>query len=383
MKTTRRILDPGKFRRLLSGWVLTLLTFGLGSSGSFASNLPASFAIELPSLEPDVMQPNGIWRLERDAKVDQHDAEPMVSLPGKRDAVTFNSPDIDLGYSWGADPFGDFFLRPGSAISLSFSVANEGDKGTLYVRPAHASNGNGLASFQGSPKFVTTIENSFVERIVCATLSATTVAGKRIGVLFLNAEENPVRLLPPKRIQALHPLLGVRGLDQPVTASIEKNQPFLSEEFAVFNAQEQVFEEVLSSDEGPTTISTLLFGTADLKATPRDDGDHDLTFGNSVGVVLMGKHADLFSFESSHATEDQKGVVLGMSGEEPGLPGGRDPVEVTFRVKFQGADTPGDFQANIRIVTQAVNHGNQSMGNAGEPGYGLFYKDIPVSVTVK
>jgi hypothetical protein len=71
-----------------------------------------------------------------------------------------------------------------------------------------------------------------------------------------------------------------------------------------------------------------------------------------------------------------------ISNGQPGLLGGQTPEAETFSVRFLGSDKPGDYQATIRIVTQAGNVGTLSLGGDGEPPVNLYYVDIPVRVRV-
>ena len=51
-------------------------------------------------------------------------------------------------------------------------------------------------------------------------------------------------------------------------------------------------------------------------------------------------------------------------------------------MRFLGAETAGDYQGILRVVTQAGNLGVLSQGGPGEPPTNLYYVDIPIQAHV-
>jgi hypothetical protein len=101
-----------------------------------------------------------------------------------------------------------------------------------------------------------------------------------------------------------------------------------------------------------------------------------------VGAVILGEQAELFEFTSEHrGTTPQTRRFLGADGTS-GLRGGPTPESESVVIRFLGADRLGDYQATLRIVTQATNAGVLSAGQRGEPPIHLHYLDIPLSVRV-
>nr|MBA3686226.1 hypothetical protein [Planctomycetota bacterium] len=80
---------------------------------------------------------------------------------------------------------------------------------------------------------------------------------------------------------------------------------------------------------------------------------------------------------------DGRGIVLAGADGQPGLAGGEAPEREAFTVRFLGSDKPRAYRASVRIVTQAMNRGQLSRAQEGEPPMNLYYVDLPVTATVR
>ena len=150
----------------------------------------------------------------------------------------------------------------------------------------------------------------------------------------------------------------------------------------VANGQRRTCPRQLDDAEAEP-VATVLYGLA---GCPRAEPGHmqELTADDvgDAGAVILGEQAELFEFTSVHRGATPQALrFLGADGKN-GLRGGLAPESEAVVIRFRGADRPGEYKANLRIVTQAMNAGVLSDGQPGEPPINLHYIDIPVSVRV-
>lgn len=295
------------------------------------------------------------------------------------------------GLSFNCEPLNKpLFLRPGSLLGYSVDMAlgDDGPGAALaYIRLAGTQSGN----YFDQPK-VRVDSTAFSTRQIALLIPVDSRQGNLDLLSFGNLprENQPdlksylFRHLSPVTI--LRPQLRWEGPEAIELADVKVGSVVESKPVTVFNGQAETLPLLLDvAPAGTTQVSTLLYGLADV--IPDENKAirplQTVKLGNNVGVILTGRHADKFELLGDHVTGDGKGCrFLGADGK-PGLAGGASPEKERIAVRFKGADLPGEYQSQLRIVTQAANTGRLSQAADGEPPVHLFYVDIPVSVRVR
>jgi sialate O-acetylesterase len=177
-------------------------------------------------------------------------------------------------------------------------------------------------------------------------------------------------------------------LEFSVTKSLDLGQVPLgtakmTESITIRNSQQGVFRQVLRDNDPGAEFSTVLYGAASFAPDGLEKDQKVVAKTDHVGAVLIGKDADKFEFVSDHCGATKLQLKLVGADGQGGLTGGPAPETETFSVRFLGTEKAGDYQATLRVVTQAGNIGTMSQGGQGEPPANLYYVDIPVTVKVK
>ena len=175
-------------------------------------------------------------------------------------------------------------------------------------------------------------------------------------------------------IHVIRPQLGLSD-KSPIQFSVGTGKTAESSQRRVVNAQKTTL-----TDHKDQPWQSILYGLSKVKTDPKRV--YFMTTEH-VGIELTGEHADRFELVSEHVVENGRGIKLVGADGKAGLEGGSQPEFEPFKVRFRGAAKPGEYQAILRVVTQAGNAGTKSAGTAGEPLKELYYVDIPVAATVK
>jgi len=289
------------------------------------------------------------------------------------------------GYYWNADPSGPHFLRPGCIAGYSVDLAAEqdGTTATGYMNLCATHTAGGYQAWGGIPN-ISTASTSFVERHIVhqmtdRNLDAHVNWRNSAGGRWINQSKQDVLLLDNfSSVRIVRPLLDVNTSGPIVLAA---NKP--SEPIVIRNMQDKALPQLLTDEAEPKDVPTLLYGCASFQQDNRGLMQKVTDRTDHVGVVLVGKDADLFELSGANATEDGRVVKLIGDDGKVGLHGGSEPETETFTVRFIDKDKTGDHTATLRIVTQACNAGTLSRGEAGEPPVNLYYLDIQVRATTK
>jgi hypothetical protein len=150
----------------------------------------------------------------------------------------------------------------------------------------------------------------------------------------------------------------------------------------ISNAQPATLTNLLSDDDEPSPVATVLYGISHVAmglhgGQPQgwDETDH-------VGAEIFGSAAERFAFVTEHPGMNARQLRLIGEDGKPGLAGGGQPESEPLQIRFLGATMKGTYQATVRIVTQAGNTGIRSTGKPKEPLENLFYVDMPIEVLV-
>jgi hypothetical protein len=198
---------------------------------------------------------------------------------------------------------------------------------------------------------------------------------RRFAVRMYSAENVEVTHLSPVRF--VRPLLGLSApdaIDLGVVSPNTVSKP--SAPIKITNAQTK------ATEGNGTTFATILYGAASVAPGKEEKTAWQQTNDNT-GVLLVGSNAQHFELKGDQVAAGGRSAKLVGADGEPGLNGGESPESETLTVTFKGASKPGKYSTVVRIVTQAGNRGTLSKGEAGEPMAGLYYLDVPVSVTVR
>ena len=151
---------------------------------------------------------------------------------------------------------------------------------------------------------------------------------------------------------------------------------------AIANGQTRTQPQQLRDDDAASQVATILYGLAGAAPNGWNHLQVLTEATDHVGAVIVGKDADKFEFVSDHCGVTRRQLKLVGADGQPGLLGGPAPETETFSVRFLGAETAGDYQGILRVVTQAGNLGVLSQGGPGEPPTNLYYVDILIQAHV-
>jgi hypothetical protein len=256
---------------------------------------------------------------------------------------------------------------------------------SAYMRLCQKSDASGYQFWGGIP-LPRTASASFVRRQIAAAFAPVfdLADPDTAGGLFSHQEsaEGAVFLDDFSDVTLLRPRLEISDRGPIVLPETKVGQSAVSTPRTVTNGQRRVGLRQLD-DARAESVPTILYGLANC---PRREPCHMqrvVTPSDDIGAVILGKQAERFEFVSEHrGTTPQTLRFLGSDGVG-GLHGGPAPESESLTIRFQGADRPGEYQATLRVVTQAMNASVLSAGHPGEPPVNLHYLDLPLRVRVR
>jgi hypothetical protein len=350
----------------------------------------ARFAFRNRSFEegpPDKPETAADWWLANGAvrtRERASDGDWSLKLPGKEAGASQNNIASGFGYLWNSDPLLPLAVRPGCVAAYSVDMAVTGGKPlSAYLRLCRDASAGGYQFWGGVP-LPRTASATFVRRQIASAFAPFDLGGPDTAGGFFshqNNAEGAVFLDNFSEVTLLRPLLTISDTG-PITLPLAKpGQSVASAPRTVANGQRRTSPRQLDeAAAGP--VPTVLYGLAGFPRTEPHHMQRLTAPCNDVGAVILGEHAELFEFTSEHrGATPQTLRFLGADGQN-GLRGGQTPESESVVVRFRGADRPGAYRATLRIVTQAMNAGQLSAGQPGEPPVHLHYIDIPLSVRV-
>jgi hypothetical protein len=266
--------------------------------------------------------------------------------------------------------------RPGTVYQVRAKVVREGEKKSRLALFLTHKSSKSMGLFQDT--FQAKLDGPGPHEAVFAGIRKPSM--QRIALRDLSLRMFPTggeggRIEEIAPVRFVRPRLGVSSVKAVDLGTVRLGEAAVSEKRHVLNAQEETVKAVGKE------FATILYGVANI-SVPDDKRRAHMQTIDHTGVVLVGKDAGLFSLVGEHRTE-AGGIALVGSDGEPGLRGGAEPEKETFAVKFKGAREAGTYTCAVRFVTQAGNAGVCSTGKADEPMEGLYYLDIPVTVTAE
>jgi len=356
--------------------------------------LPFSYRVPGKSFYPDTAQfefLNSSFNLQKDGKPEgwvvkgnvqthakQGQAKACVSLePGA--VITQNKLAVGAGYYWNCPPETPHFLRPGCMVGYSLDMAVEKeDEATAYMNMASGVSGEGSGS-TWNPVHILKVGNQEFARYSLTHLIQDRdlfqiVNFNSVGGRWINQSKTSALLLADfSTVRIVRPLLEI----SPATP-IQVSAGNASAPIVIKNAQSKTLPERLAPDQPVKESSTILYGCASFAPDERGLMQKVIAPTDHVGAILTGKDADKFELVGANA--DGKSVKLIGTDKKPGLLGGEKPESESFSVKLKEGVPPGNYQAAVRIVTQAVNTGVLSTGDTNELPVNLYYTDLPIQV---
>jgi len=295
-------------------------------------------------------------------------------------------------YDWNSDPLERVNFRPGYAFGYELDIAaGSGTPSavTAYLRLCGHSTAEAHQYWGGVPQ-IATRGSQFVTRRVAGTMTSNFDiggGGAGVGILlaFLPSETNKGELLLDNLspVTILRPLLVIDDATAIRFGEVAPRVPAVSAPRTLKNGQARVLSDHRSDHPAEATqISTILYGTANLKAGVYGNAEHVRGTTDDVGAILTGRDAAMFEFVTTQPGGTLHEVKLLGSDGKPGLSGGTTPESEQWAIKFLGAAKPTTYSATVRIVTQAANVGTRSRGNAGEPVEAMYYLDVPITARV-
>lgn len=347
------------------------------------------FAFRNPSFEQAGATPQAAaeWGAQGEPRREEgkaSDGKAAILLNGKHAGVKQERITVGTGYAWNSDPLREQALRPGCVIGYAVDIAAGPGDGlaTGYMRLCQDPTAGGSQAW-GIP-LISTAGEAFARRHIAQRLSAEHVLpGDTVGTLFANHDgKRPVYLDNLSELTALRPMFKLDENSPLDLGKVAQGASATSKPRAISNGQARTLPQQLRDDDAAIQVATILYGLAG--AVPNGWNHLQLLTEatDHVGAVITGKQADKFEFLSEHCGATKRQLKLMGADGQAGLLGGPAPESETFSVRFLGADKPGDYQATLRIVTQAGNAGVLSQGGAGEPPVSLYYVDVPISVKV-
>lgn len=335
-----------------------------------------------PETAADWVLANGAVRTREQAS----DGEWSLKLSAQNASASQNDIARGFGCVWNCDPLLPLAVRPGCVAAYSVDMAVSGGKPlSAYLRVCQDANASGYQFWGGVP-LPRTASATFVRRQIAALFAPVFDLGgpDMAGGVFShqNNAEGAVFLDNFSEVTLLRPLLTISDTGPITLPPTKPGQSVASAPRTITNGQRRTCPRQL--DDAPAeSVPTVLYGLA---GCPHTEPGHmqKLTAGNvdDVGAVILGEQAELFEFTSEHqGATPQTLRFVGADGQS-GLRGGPAPESEPVVIQFRGADRPGEYQAKLRIVTQAMNAGVLSAGQSGEPPVNLHYIDIPISVRV-
>ena len=282
-------------------------------------------------------------------------------------------------------------VRPGCLIGYSVAIAALPGSGEqkCYMNLTQGESGSATETWGGT-RDISTASERFVARSIAQRLT-----DEIPGYLFIYplspcarfhfvGGAKPGGLLFDKlsTVKILRPTLGLSVTPPLDLGRIPRGEAKNSEPITIRNGQRGVFRQVLSDNDPGTESATVLYGTASFAPDGLETDQKIVAKTDHVGAVLIGKDADKFEFVSDHCGDTKRQLKLVGADGQGGLLGGPLPETETFAVRFLGAEKAGNYQATLRIVTQAGNVGVLSQGGAGEPPGNLYYADIPFKIHI-
>ena len=291
------------------------------------------------------------------------------------------------GYDWNSDLLEPNHFRPGTLTGYAVDVAAGPGSGlqTGYMRLCGHSTAGGSNYWGGIPT-ITTSSTDFLNRQIANRMTTRfdlDGRGMAVGTLFANQSPSGTLLLDNLTpITVVRPMIAVSDARPIAMGRVAVGKPMESQPRTIANGQVRTLPDKRTDEQPPKQVATLLYGVANLKASPQWGISHAWGETDHVGAMLVGNDAEHFEFVSPRQTGNPRELrLIGVDGEG-GLTGGPEPETETLVVNFRGADMPRSYAATVRIVTQAGNTGILSRGGVGEPLDNLFYVDIPVTVEV-
>jgi hypothetical protein len=176
-------------------------------------------------------------------------------------------------------------------------------------------------------------------------------------------------------IRVVRPRLGLAGDREIRLGPVGPDEAAASGDLRIFNAQATTVE-----DQHGKPVASILYGCCRMQIDPKFAYK---VATEHVGCELVGPDAKAFELVGDHAADDGQTLSLIGGDGEPGLVGGPEPEQETFRVRFRGGREPRRYTAAIRVVTQAGTLGRPSPGGPDHPLPGLSFIDLPVEAIVE
>jgi sialate O-acetylesterase len=318
------------------------------------------------------------------------DGQWSLKLPGKDAAISQSNMAPPLGNYWNSNPLLKMVVRPGcvSGYSVDIASADENQK-TIYMRLCKNPQAEGYQFWGGIP-LILTASTKFEKKEIANIFSAKfdfDFGGNSVdtaGAIFVNQSkvDGAVYMDNLSEITLLRPLLNISGNAPIILPAVNAGETALSEKRIVSNSQKQTMPRKLNNEE-TQQVATVLYGAAGFKISENPKMQKINDASDDIGAIIMGNDAKLFEFSGDHVGVSPQSLRFVGADGKSGLVGGLKPESEEIVIKFKGSDTPGEYKAVVRIITQAMNTGTMSDGQSGEPPVNLFYTDIPVSVKVK
>lgn len=282
-------------------------------------------------------------------------------------------------------------VRTGCLVGYSVEIAVLPGSGEqkCYMNLSQGHEGSATETWGGT-RNISTASERFVTRLIAQRLTDNIP-----GYLFIyplspcarfiyQGGAQPGGLLFDKlsTVKILRPTLELSATASLDLGQVPRGEAKTSESITIRNGQRGVFRQVLSDNDPGTELATVLYGAASFAPDGLEKDQKVVTKTDHVGAILIGKDADNFEFVSDPCGASKRQLKLVGADGQGGLLGGPEPETETFSVRFLGTDKPGEYQAILRIVTQAGNTGVLSQGGIGEPPANLYYVDVPISVQV-
>jgi|GEM_PF-2152377 len=277
---------------------------------------------------------------------------------------------------WTSDLSGPRNPRPGTIYSFEVTGRKVGSKHGNLTAFLTTPSTKGGTNFQTSGNLTFTedqpqthtaagIRNTKMNNAWTRRFAARLYSGENVEVTHLS----PVRFVRP-----LLRLSAPNAIDLGTASPNAASKP--SAPIKITNTQAKIIEA------NGKTFATILYGAANVAPGKEEKRAWQQT-NDDTGVLLVGSDAQHFELTGDHVAADGRSAKLVGADGEPGLVGGPSPESQRLTVTFKGAAKPGKYSVIVRIVTQAGNRGVLSKGEAGEPMAGLYYDDVPVTITVK
>ena len=321
----------------------------------------------------------------------EEDGHAVALVTPNSSGISANKIALGTGGYWNAPPLQNNSLRPGLLVTYTADIASsaEGAEARLYMNLCGDASGGGYQAWGGMQTATTTSTGFSTRRVVQRTtdkaLDVVANLGANAGVRFINQSADPatgVLIKKLSEVEILRPVLSLSSMEPIDFGTVAPGQTAEHEQLTVWNGQEEIRAQQLTSQAAAGPAATLLFGVASFQPDAMREEQRVVAPTDHIGAVILGPQADAFEFTGPAAESPHALRFVGGDGAG-GLAGGPEPERQSIPLRFKGSDKPGSYSAALRIVTQAGNVGTLSQGGAGEPPVNFYYVDIPLHAEVR